>query len=584
MKPIVRIILVFVILFCVVSIAQASRGISARLISPTGQKVTGNQWLFVIGIDSYLHWPRLKTAVNDAQAIKNVLLKRYHFDPDYLVELYNEDATEKNIIGNLRDLAKRVKKDDSLLIYYAGHGHLDSITKEGAWVPVESGMDEASAWISNHDIKNYLKVDAIKAKHILLISDSCFAGDFFRGKRGKIPEVTDKIIKKAYSLSSRQAITSGGVEPVSDAGFGGNSVFSHFLLEALKENEKPFLIASDFFPRIKAGVIENAEQLPQFGSLKDTGGSQGGEFVLFLKQDNRLQELAVDAKARQNEIEYLKKMASEAAIAHEKEKAEILLQEKKLAEMDASILKMKESLNATSVGSDDSLDLMLAMVEQREEQNRKIIQMQQQREAEEKKRKTKLTALKKEKEAIRKQLIIDDIVKYEKIASSPFGKDIKGAAWKNLIKKHPRSSDVDEGNIKQFKLQLGLKPDIFDNIEWRLQNNMDGTVTALKSGLMWSDQDNGSSINWTNADIYCAEYKGGGYTDWRLPTKYELSKLHEAGVELGSEASMIKLSHHSAWSSNKEGKGAMIYSFVVGRSFWNFTTAYNRVLPVRDIK
>ena len=103
-----------------------------------------------------------------------------------------------------------------------------------------------------------MRVDAIKAKHILLVSDSCFSGDFFRGKRGKLPEVTDEVIKRAYKLTSRQAITSGGLEPVSDAGFGKNSVFSHFFVKTLKESQKPFLVPSDFFADIKAGVAENA--------------------------------------------------------------------------------------------------------------------------------------------------------------------------------------------------------------------------------------------------------------------------------------------------------------------------------------
>ena len=152
---------------------------------------------------------------------------------------------------------------------------------------MESGTGDVSAWISNNDIKNYLRVDAIKAKHILLVSDSCFSGDFFRGHRGKLPEVTDEVVKRSYKLTSRQAITSGGLEPVSDAGFGKNSVFSHFLVKSLKENKEPFLVPSVFFANVKAGVAENAEQFPQFGSLKDTGGQQGGEFVLFLKQLSR---------------------------------------------------------------------------------------------------------------------------------------------------------------------------------------------------------------------------------------------------------------------------------------------------------
>jgi len=296
----------FIIFFLTSNYSDAARGINVRPISPSDAEVKGYQWLFVIGIDTYIHWPRLKTAVNDAKSVKDILLSNYHFDKNHLIELYDEQATRKNILGKLRFLAKKVDQDDSLFIFFAGHGHLDSITKEGSWIPVKGGIDDASAWITNHDIKSYLRVDAIKAKHILLISDSCFSGDFFRGYRAKLPKVTDEVIKRAYKLTSRQAITSGGLEPVTDAGFSNNSVFSHFLVKVLRQNQKPFLIPSDFFADIRAGVVENADQFPQLGSLKDTGGQQGGEIVLFLRQDSRLEDLSVEAEEREKELERLK--------------------------------------------------------------------------------------------------------------------------------------------------------------------------------------------------------------------------------------------------------------------------------------
>ena len=242
----------FLIALSIPAFAKNERGIAIKPIAPTGEKVKGEQWLLTIGIDSYISWPRLKTAANDAKALKKVLLERYHVDPSHVIELYDENATRENILGTLRDLTRKVKPEDSLLIYYAGHGHVDNITKRGSWIPVESRTDNPSAWISNQEIKDYLSIDAIKAKHVLLVSDSCFSGDFFRGTRGTIPEVTDTVIKKAYQLSSRQAITSGGLEPVSDAGFGGNSVFSHFLVAALKNNTNPYLIPSELFPSIKS--------------------------------------------------------------------------------------------------------------------------------------------------------------------------------------------------------------------------------------------------------------------------------------------------------------------------------------------
>jgi len=362
------------------------RGVAILPVAPTGEEVRGNQWLLVIGIDNYLRWPKLRTAVNDAKAVRDVLTSRYYFDKEHLYELYDADATRAKILNTFRTLAQQVKPEDSLLIFYAGHGNMDTITKAGSWVPVESGLQDASAWISNHDVKNYLNVDAIKAKHILLVSDSCFAGDFFRGYRGNLPVVTDVVIKKAYQLSSRQAITSGGLEPVSDAGFRGNSVFSHFLVSALKDNKKPHLIPSDLFPAVKAGVAQNAEQFPQLGGLYGVGGQEGGEYVFFLKQEGRLQSLAADTQARQAELERLRRMEAEAARTKEREQAEITRKEREVAELDIQIAAMKSRLGTSSAGVQDNLQGMLAMVEQKEKEGRRLEELKKQREEEERKR------------------------------------------------------------------------------------------------------------------------------------------------------------------------------------------------------
>ena len=74
----------------------------------------------------------------------------------------------------------------------------------------------------------------------------------------------------------------------------------------------------------------------------------------------------------------------------------------------------------------------------------------------------------------------------------------------------------------------------------------DGTVLDTRTNLMWASKDNGirqptsafqvmmSSNDETpkkyylNAKSYCENYRGGGYTDWRMPTKQELAELYEA--------------------------------------------------------
>lgn len=449
--------------WCAVSAFAASdqRGLGIRPKSPAGETVTGEQWLFAIGIDSYLFWTPLKTAVNDAKAVKDVLLKRYHLDQSRVIELYNDKATRKNILGALRDLAKRVKPEDSLLIYYAGHGHIDPITKEGSWIPVESGTEDTSAWLSNHEIKNYLKIDAIKAKHVLLVSDSCFSGDFFRGSRAALPRVDDAMLRKAYSRTSRQAISSGGLEPVSDAGFGGNSVFSHFLVAALDNNSKPYLIPSEIFSEVRSGVGKNAEQLPQFGDLHGVGGQDGGELVLFLKSaaDNKLQDIGATSVARQKELEQLQKAELESAAARQKEQAELARKQAELDALDKQIAEMKARMGTSSARSSDSLDSMYAMVEQKDAQERNLEELRRQREAEGKKRQQDIERLRHEAVAKRMDELDSDINKFVKIAKSKFGQELKGSAWDALIAHYPAAKDVARYDVGALAATQGFSYD-----------------------------------------------------------------------------------------------------------------------------
>jgi formylglycine-generating enzyme required for sulfatase activity len=453
-------ITVMLITLSIPAIAKDDRGIAIRPVAPTGGEAKGDLWLLAIGIDSYLSWPRLKTATNDAKAVRDTLLSRYHLDKSHVIELLDDKATRKNILAAFRDLAKKVKPEDSLLVFYAGHGHIDQITGKGSWIPVESSTDDPSSWIDNRNITDYLNINAIKAKHVLLVSDSCFSGDFFRGNRGtNTPTIDDAFLKKAYNRSSRQAISSGGLEPVSDAGFGGNSVFSHFLVAALQSNSKSYLIPSEIFGEIKSGVGRNADQLPQYGDLHGVGGQDGGELILFLKQENRLQEMGATSAARQKELEQLRKMEQDAAVAKQKEQAEIAKREQELATLDKQIADMKGRLGAGAARSGDSLDNIIALAEQKEAQGNRLEELRKQREAEEQKRQQEIEQLKKEAAVKRVSQIKADLAKYQKVASSKYAQDMKGSAWEALIATYPEAKGISRYDEAAFLAAFGLAID-----------------------------------------------------------------------------------------------------------------------------
>ncbi len=233
----------------------------------------------VIGNNRYRNLPGLKTAAGDAQAVAAVLREDYGFGVDLLV-----DATRSDIFKALARLRSRLTANDNLLIYYAGHGYLDDIAQLGYWLPVDSDRDVQTNWISNGDVTAMLR--AIRAKHIMVVADSCYAGTLVRsaGARLKTMEARAAWIARMASKRSRTALVSGGLEPVADSGGGTgrqHSVFARALLTALRDNTG-VMDGNALFNAIKRPVVLDADQTPQYSDIR-RAGHDGGDF-LFVKR------------------------------------------------------------------------------------------------------------------------------------------------------------------------------------------------------------------------------------------------------------------------------------------------------------
>lgn len=57
------------------------------------------------------------------------------------------------------------------------------------------------------------------------------------------------------------------------------------------------------------------------------------------------------------------------------------------------------------------------------------------------------------------------------------------------------------------------------------QDNGDGTVTDLATGLMWQKADDGQTYLWEDALAYAEDLELAGYSDWRLPNAKELQSI-----------------------------------------------------------
>lgn len=245
------------------------------------EMIVGDYFALIIGIDDYGGtWTPLINAVGDAKAIKEMLESKYKFE--YFRTLYNRLATRENIIRELEWLVRNVQEDDNVFIYYSGHGEFKKEYNKGYWVPADATEESTYQYVSNNDLQTFLS--SIRSKHTLLISDACFSGDIFRGKTISIPfEDTERYYRDVHAKLSRQAITSGGIEPVMDGGRDGHSVFAYYLLKSLRNNNKRFFDAFSLYNDIRIPVINNSTQSPILQPVKNTG-DEGGQF-LFIRKD-----------------------------------------------------------------------------------------------------------------------------------------------------------------------------------------------------------------------------------------------------------------------------------------------------------
>ncbi len=260
-----------------------SRGAGVLPPSRAKQDLTGfgRYHALIIGNDHYAHWPQLMNAISDASAIANVLKADYGFQVTLL-----KDATRAQIMKALNQYRKVLTEKDNLLIYYAGHGHLEQGIDRGYWIPVDAEINDNSEWVLLPGVTDMLQL--ISAKHILVVADSCFGGKLTRNSLAQLkPGLTEDaridLLKTLSQKRVRTAMTSGGVKPVLDAGGSGHSVFAEAFLGVLQENGT-VLEAERLFWAVRTRVVSttqklNAEQIPTYDPIHMAGHESLGDFI-----------------------------------------------------------------------------------------------------------------------------------------------------------------------------------------------------------------------------------------------------------------------------------------------------------------
>jgi uncharacterized caspase-like protein len=204
---------------------------------------SGRRVIAVIGIDRYHHWQPLSNAVRDATGAA-ALFRRLGFE-EVTAPLLDERATGKAIRSLVTDDLMALGPDDSLVLFYAGHGGTrkhrlgGEVIKTGYLIPVDASRspDKVSTWI---DLEGWLRaVSLLPAKHILVVLDACHSGIALDPiiKWRDIGTWQDAPLATLRARRSRRIITSALDDQVAlDSGpVHGHSLFTGCLIEGLTD-------------------------------------------------------------------------------------------------------------------------------------------------------------------------------------------------------------------------------------------------------------------------------------------------------------------------------------------------------------
>lgn len=235
-------------------------------------------YALLIGIDQYANVKHLATPVRDVTDLAVLLMASYGFRQEDVWLLLDGQASRRGIFDSFEAMFQMAKSEDSVLIYFAGHG-VEGKSQSGYWLPQDADTT-SSSYIANSELIGF--IERLKAKHVLVISDACFSGSFFEGTDTESVGTKYHFID-LYNTPSRWVITSGNRTTVDDRGLDyKNSPFAHHLLNYLEKNQEAYVSAHALFLDLGRSIASDSTvaQWPKAGPLPESG-HKGGCFLFW---------------------------------------------------------------------------------------------------------------------------------------------------------------------------------------------------------------------------------------------------------------------------------------------------------------
>ena len=320
----------------------------------------------MVGISDYEWWPKLPNAANDAKEVAQKLKKM-----GFKVTL-KLDLTSREMETALSELVYKIGNDENraVLFYYAGHGETETLadkSKMGYIIPADcpikdrNPMGFATHAISMRDIESASL--RMKARHVLMLFDSCFSGSLFALVRAVPHDVSEK-----SSLPVRQFITAGREdEEVPD-----KSMFKRTFLIGLEGDADltgdGYITGSELGMYLSDKVVNytHRQQHPQYGKINNPDLDRGD----FIFVPARVQAAAAAEEERLLEKESAR--ARELKMMREKMKKneELMEQMKRLLEAKLNFQKKEKAL----IDEKQRLEKQISVAAEEQDKNKKLME------------------------------------------------------------------------------------------------------------------------------------------------------------------------------------------------------------------
>ena len=254
-----------------------------------------NVWAVVIGINDYPKLPKLKYAVNDAQAFFDLLAIGNQVPAANITLLVNDQATLRNLRSALGiRLKEAADKDDMVIIYFAGHGAVEPDTKSLDADGLEKYLlaydsDPSELYATGFPMREIAHIlDRIRSERLIFVADSCYSGA--SGGRtvstgGIRANISDTFLDRIAGGRGKVIITASAANEVSvEKDDLRHGVFTYYLLEGLKgaaDSDRDGMITVDEAYRYVSEKVPRATGQEQHPVKK---GSVEGNLILSINR------------------------------------------------------------------------------------------------------------------------------------------------------------------------------------------------------------------------------------------------------------------------------------------------------------